>query len=81
MNQTLIERARSMRLHANMSEGFWAEALSHASYLVNMSPSTAVNLQISEGIWKGESVDYSTLRIFGCQTYSLVDVKREIGAT
>jgi len=23
MNQTLTERARSMKLHVNMSEGFW----------------------------------------------------------
>jgi len=30
MNQTLTERARSMRLQAGMSEGFWAEAVSHA---------------------------------------------------
>jgi len=39
MNQTLKERARSIRLQANMLEGFWAEAVNHASYLVNMSPS------------------------------------------
>jgi len=39
-----------MRLHADMSEGFWAEVMSHASYLLNMSPSTAVDLQIPEEI-------------------------------
>jgi len=27
-----------------MSEDFWAEALSHVSYLVNRSPSITVNL-------------------------------------
>ena len=50
MNQTLTERARSMRLQADMSECFWAKAVSHASYLVNRSPSMTVNLQISEEI-------------------------------
>jgi len=67
MNQTLTERAHNIRLHVDMSEGFWAEAVNYASYLVNMSPSTAINLQIPEEIWRGESVDYSTLRIFDCR--------------
>ena len=59
MNQTLTERARGIRLHADMSEEFWVEAVNHAKYLVNRS--TAINLQIPEEIWRGESVDYSTL--------------------
>jgi len=60
-----------------MSEGFWAEAVNHASYLVNMSPSTVIDLQISEEIWRGESVDYSTLQIFCCPAYSLVDCQKK----
>ena len=53
MNQTLTKRACSIRLHAGMLEGFWAEVVSHACYLANMSPSTAIDLQISEEIWRG----------------------------
>ena len=49
MNWTLTERARSIRLQADMSERFWVEAVNHASYLVNRSPLTAVDLQILEG--------------------------------
>ena len=48
MNQTLTERACSIRLQTDMSEGLWAETVSHVSYLVNMSLFTAVDLQISE---------------------------------
>ena len=59
-----------------MSEGFWTEAVNHASYLVNMSPSTSIDLQIPQEIWLGVSVDYSTLRIFGCPAYSLVDSQK-----
>jgi len=77
MNQTLTERARSIRLQADMSEEFWAEAVNHASYLVNMSPSLAINLQIPEEIWRGVSVNYSTLRIFGCPAYSWLIVRKE----
>jgi len=51
MNQTFTERAHGIRLQTDMSEGFWAEAVNHASYLVNRSPSIAVDLEISEEIW------------------------------
>jgi len=50
--------------------------MNHASYLVKMSPSTAIDLQIPEEIWRGVSVDYSILRIFGCPVYSLVDSQK-----
>jgi len=76
MNQTLTERACSIRLQADMSEGFWAEAVNHVSYLRSRSPSTTINLQIPEEIWRGEYVDYSTLRIFGCLAYSLADSQK-----
>jgi len=48
MNQTLTERTHSIRLHIDKSEGFWAEVISHARYMVNKSPSTVVDLQILE---------------------------------
>jgi len=48
----------------------------HACYLANRSPSTSVNLQIPEEIWLGESADYSTLQIFGCPVYNLVDSQK-----
>jgi len=59
-----------------MSEGFWAKAVDHMSYLVNRSPSTTVDLQIPEEIWREESVNYSTLRIFDCLAYSLIDSQK-----
>ena len=59
-----------------MSEEFWAEAVNHVSYLINISPSISIDLQISEEKWRGQSVDYSTLRIFGCPAYSLVDSQK-----
>jgi len=61
MNWTLIERARSIRLHVDMSEVFWEEVVSHSSYLVNKLSFIDVDLQIPEEIRKGESVDYSIL--------------------
>ena len=37
---------------------------------------TTIDLQIPEEIWRGESVDYLTLWIFGCLAYSLVDSQK-----
>jgi len=51
INQTLTERARSISLQADMSERFWAKAVNHVSYLVNISPSIVVDLQIPDEIW------------------------------
>ena len=51
--------------------------MNHASYLVNMSPLTAIILQIPEEIWRGESVYYSTLQFFGCPTYCMVDNQKK----
>ena len=76
MNQTLTERARSIKSHADISKKIWAEVVNYVSYLVNRSPSTAIDLQIPEEIWRGESMDYSILQIFGCSVYSLVDNQR-----
>ena len=45
MNQTLLQRARCMRLNAGLSKEFWAEAVNTAVYLVNRSPSTAIDLK------------------------------------
>jgi len=72
MNQTLIERAKSMINNANLKKELWIEVVSTACYLVNRSPSVAINCKISEEVWPGQSCDYSHLRIFGCDSYSLI---------
>ena len=42
----------------------------------NRSPSTTINLHILKEIWRGESVDYSTLQIFVCPVHSLIDSQK-----
>ena len=72
MNRTLMERARSMISNANLQKELWAKAVSTACYLVNRSPSVAIDCKIPEEVWTGQSCDYSHLRIFGCDAYSLI---------
>lgn len=69
MNKTLLERARCMLSNAGLSKEFWAEVVNMACYLVNWSPSTAIELQTLVDVWSGTPTDYSDLRIFGCPAY------------
>ncbi len=65
-----MEKERSMRFHAGLPEEFWAEAANHACYLINRSPSRAINFKCAEEVWSGKPVDYSNLRVFGCSAYA-----------
>eukprot|EP00253_Pinus_taeda_P011846 PITA_11846 len=72
MNWTLMERSKSMISNANLQKELWAEAVSTACYLVNRSPSVAIDCKIPKEVWTGQSCDYSHLRIFGYDAYSLI---------
>jgi transposase InsO family protein len=43
MNRTLLERARCMLFNARFGREFWAKAVNTACYLVNRSPSIAID--------------------------------------
>ena len=73
MNRTIMERARSMRLHAGLPLTFWAEAVSTAVYLINRSPSTALDGNLPEEAWTGKKVNYSFLKVFGCEAFMHID--------
>ena len=44
-----------------------------ACYLVNRSPSTAIDLKTPIEVWSNALVDYLNLRIFGCTAYAYID--------
>ncbi|KAH9704469.1 hypothetical protein KPL70_011474 [Citrus sinensis] len=70
MNRTIIERVRCMLLNANLSKGFWAEAVTTAAYLINRSPSSALGFKTPQEFWSGKPPNLSNLRIFGCLAYA-----------
>ncbi|GJX87625.1 retrovirus-related pol polyprotein from transposon TNT 1-94 [Tanacetum coccineum] len=69
MNRTLLERARAMLATASLGKSFWAEAVNTACYVINRSPSTAVELKTPMEMWTGKPVNYSDLQIFGSPVY------------
>ncbi|KAL9270861.1 Retrovirus-related Pol polyprotein from transposon TNT 1-94-like protein [Drosera capensis] len=69
MNRTIAERARCIRLNAGFPKNFWAEAVNMAVFIINRSPSTALDGKVAEEVWTGKEVDYLILKIFGCPAY------------
>ncbi|KAL2531862.1 Uncharacterized protein Adt_05213 [Abeliophyllum distichum] len=43
MNRTLLDKVRGMMISSNVPKLFWGEAVMTACYLINLTPSTALN--------------------------------------
>ena len=72
INRMIQERVTTMLQHSRLKLEFWAEALQTAVYLINLSPSKAILLEVPQVLWSGKEPTYDRLRIFVCKTYSLI---------
>ncbi|KAG8490688.1 hypothetical protein CXB51_013811 [Gossypium anomalum] len=73
MNRTIMEMVRCMLSNANLPKSFWAEAASTKCFLINRSPSVAIEKKTPQEVWSGNPANYSDLKIFGCPTYAHID--------
>jgi hypothetical protein len=73
MNKTIISKARCMLSNASMRRQFWAEAASTTCYLINRSPSIAIEKKTPMEVWSGSPSDYSQLKVFGYTAYAHVN--------
>ena len=73
MNRTIVSKVCCMLSNAGLHRRFWAEATSTACYLINRSPSIAIDKKIPIEIWSGSPADYLQLRVFSCTAYAHVD--------
>jgi hypothetical protein len=64
MNRTIMEHARSMRLHAGFPLPFWADVVDIVVYLIKRGPSSSFDGGIPEEAWTGKKVNYSFLKTF-----------------
>jgi len=69
MNKMLMERERSMLSGVKLGQEFWVEAVDIACYLVNRSPSSALEDKTPQEVWTGKKPPPSHLRVFGCDAY------------
>lgn len=70
MNKTLMDKVRCMMLQAKLPKRLWAEILNTSRYLVNLSPSTAIEFKTPFELWHGKPASYEDLKVFGCQAYA-----------
>ncbi|KAL4031342.1 hypothetical protein IC575_009619 [Cucumis melo] len=71
-NRTIMERTRCLLTNASLPLKFWGEAAQTACYLINRSPSTALNLKTRQEVWTGKAPSLEHLRVFGCTAYAHV---------
>eukprot|EP00253_Pinus_taeda_P010778 PITA_10778 len=62
MNKMLMERARSMPSGAGLGQEFWAEAVDTTCYLLNRSPSSALEDKTPQEVWASKKPSLSHLR-------------------
>ena len=69
----IMERAIYMRLHAGLTLQFWDDAVNTTIYLINIGPSSALDVRIPEEEWTCKQLKYSFLRNFGCEEFFHID--------
>jgi transposase InsO family protein len=69
-NQTVVGMARALLKQRGMSAVFWGEAVVTAVYILNRSPTKALNGRTSYEPWYGRKPAVSQLRVFGCLTFT-----------
>lgn len=69
LNRTIMNKVRSMLSESGFEVRFWAEAASTAVYLINKSPSSAINLEIPEEKWTSITPSFKELIRCGCLVF------------
>ena len=67
--QTIINKAESMRHTAGLSDGFWKHAVGTAVHVYNVTPISKAEFLTLKEMWSGSKPDISHLRIFRCAAY------------
>ena len=52
-----------------LGQELWVEAVEIVCYLVNISPSSALEDKTPQEVWTGKKPSLSHLRVFGCDAY------------
>jgi transposase InsO family protein len=69
-NQTVVGKARTLLKQRGMLAVFWGEAVVTTIYILNRSPTKALNGRMSYEAWHGRKPTVSHLWVFGCLTFA-----------
>ncbi|GJS62129.1 retrovirus-related pol polyprotein from transposon TNT 1-94, partial [Tanacetum coccineum] len=71
-NHTVVEMAKSMMHEKGLPKSFWAEAVYTAIYLLNRSPTKALDNKTPLEAWNRRKPSVRHLKVFGCVCYSQI---------
>ena len=74
-NRTLMELVRAMLIAKGLPAFLWDEAVSHATFIRNRSPTRALKGKTPYEAWTGKKPDVSQFREFGCDVWVLDENK------
>jgi hypothetical protein len=69
-NQTVVRMARALLKQKGMSTVFWGEVVVTTVYILNRSPTKALNGRTSYEAWHGRKPTVCHLRVFGCLSFA-----------
>ena len=72
INRMIQYRVTTMLQHSRLKLELWAEVLQMAVYLINLSSSKAIRLEVPHALWSGKEPTYGRLHIFGCEAYAFI---------
>ena len=64
-----MEKERCMLSSVGLGQELWAEAVGIACYLVNRSPSSALDDKTPQEVWTSKKPSLTHLKVFGCDAY------------
>ena len=70
-NRTLLELGCAMLIEKNLPPFLWPEAVAHAAYIRNRSPTRALDGRTPHEAWTGQKPDVSHFCKFGCDVWVL----------
>jgi hypothetical protein len=68
----LLETTRTLMIASSIPPHFWSEAVSTATYFINIQSSSALYGGIPFERLCSKTPDYSSLHLFGCMCYVLL---------
>ncbi|KAI0996183.1 Retrovirus-related Pol polyprotein from transposon TNT 1-94 [Podosphaera aphanis] len=76
MNRTLLDLARAMKIEKNLPDTLWGEAVLHAAWIRNRSPSVALNNKTPIEIMTQKEPDFKNVIDFGENVFVLEEISQ-----
>ena len=76
MNRTILQLERAMRLEKRLPESLWGEAVLHAVWIRNRSPTKALQDKTPTELLTGNKANLSMCREFGDDVFVLEELSK-----